>query len=96
MHRQQRQRSVLEQDMGILCYGDKGNVTVAQLMFSESDEFELCLLYHPACASGISTERSVNKMQMPLDMKINTYSWMTDNVDVPIGRGLVGSPPPGL
>jgi len=37
MHRQQRQRSVLEQDMGILCYGDKGNVTVAQLMFSESD-----------------------------------------------------------
>ena len=23
--------------MGILCYGDKGNITVAQLMFSESD-----------------------------------------------------------
>jgi hypothetical protein len=37
MHRQQRQRSVLEQDMGILCHGDKGDVTVAQLIFFESD-----------------------------------------------------------
>jgi hypothetical protein len=56
-----------------------------QLKFSKSDEFELCLL-HTARASVVSTEWDPKKKQIPLDMKINTYSWMTDNVVVPIGR----------
>jgi hypothetical protein len=33
-------------------------------------------------------------VQIPLDMKINTHSWMTDDVVIPIDRCLTGSPLP--
>jgi hypothetical protein len=85
---------MLEQDMGILCHGDKGDVTVEQLMISECDEFELYVLQHPARAAAISTECSVKKVQIPPDMKMNTYSWMTDDVVMPIGKCLTGLPLP--
>jgi len=83
-YRNQQQRIMLDQDVGILCHGDEGEFTVAQLAFSENDEFELCVLHHPPPGSGISTEWSVKKVQSPPDMKINIYSWMTDVV-LPIG-----------
>jgi hypothetical protein len=92
MRWQQRQRSMLEQGMCILCHGEKGDVMVAQLMFCQRDEFELCVLHHPARASGISTECSVKKVQIPPDMKINTYSWMTDDVVMPIDKCLTDWP----
>ncbi|CAD6255606.1 unnamed protein product [Miscanthus lutarioriparius] len=85
-HRQQRQRSMLPEDMGILCHGDGGEFTVAELMFSKRYEIELCLLHNPPPA-GSSMEWNVKKVQIPPDTKINTYLWMTDAV-LPIGTCL--------
>ncbi|XP_002450039.2 uncharacterized protein LOC8076349 [Sorghum bicolor] len=85
-YRRQRQRTMLPEDMGILCHGDQGEFTVAELLFSKPYEIELCLLHNPPPA-GSSMEWKVKKVQIPPDTKISTYSWMTDAV-FPIGTCL--------
>jgi hypothetical protein len=38
---------MIEEDMGILCHGDKGEFTVADLTYRFNQEIKLCLLHHP-------------------------------------------------
>ncbi|WVZ78201.1 hypothetical protein U9M48_025950 [Paspalum notatum var. saurae] len=84
-HRWQQQRTMIDRQMGILCHGDKGEFTVADLEHHSKQEVELCLLHHPPPASShVSVEWSVKRLQVPADMKINLNSWQTDVV-VPIG-----------
>jgi hypothetical protein len=75
--------------MGILCHGDQGEFTVADLTHRFRTEVHLCLLHHPPPASAIPIQWSVQRLQIPPDMKINLSSWRNDVVvRVPIGRHL--------
>jgi hypothetical protein len=78
---------MLDKHMGILCHGDQGEFTVADLTHRFLTEVHLCLLHHPLPASAIPTQWSIKKLQIPPDMKINLRSWRNDVV-VPIGRRL--------
>ncbi|PWZ11969.1 hypothetical protein Zm00014a_015427 [Zea mays] len=84
-HRRQQQRTMIEEDMGILCHGDKGEFTVADLTYRFNQEVQLCLLHHPPSASDAEMKWSVEKLQIPADMKISLYSFKTDAV-VTIGE----------
>ncbi|CAM0149541.1 unnamed protein product [Urochloa decumbens] len=87
-YRLQQQRIMFDQDMGILCHGDNGEkFTVADLTYRYRHEVDLCLLHHPPPAAGDPMKWSVNRLQIPSDMKIDVYSWRNDVV-VPIGRSL--------
>ncbi|AQK98219.1 hypothetical protein ZEAMMB73_Zm00001d011869 [Zea mays] len=79
-HRSQQQRTMMEEDMGILCHGDKGEFTVADLTYRFNQEVQLCLLHHPPSASDAEMKWSVEKLQIPADMKISFYSFKTDVV----------------
>nr|TKW02682.1 LOW QUALITY PROTEIN: hypothetical protein SEVIR_8G256300v2 [Setaria viridis] len=83
-YRRQQQRFIFDESMGILCHGDNGEFTVADLTYRYRQEVDFCLLHHPPSA-GIPLKWSVNRLQIPLEMKIDLYSWMTDVV-VPIGQ----------
>ncbi|KAL5670733.1 hypothetical protein ACJX0J_022954, partial [Zea mays] len=74
LHRCQQQCIMMEEDMSILCHGDKGGFTVADLTYHFNLEVQLYLLHHSPSASDI-----------PPDMKINLYSFRTDVV-VTIGE----------
>ncbi|CAO1940499.1 unnamed protein product [Urochloa humidicola] len=88
-YRLQQQRIMFDEDMGILCHGDNGEkFTVADLSYRYRDGVDLCLLHHPPPAAGAPMKWSVNRLQIPPDMKkIDIYSWRNDVV-VPIGRSL--------
>ncbi|KAL5656229.1 hypothetical protein ACJX0J_035548, partial [Zea mays] len=79
-HRRQQQRTMIEEDMEILCHGDKGEFTVANLTYRFNQEVQLCLLHHPPSASDAEMKWSVEKLQIPPNMKINLYSFKTDAV----------------
>jgi hypothetical protein len=72
--------------MGILCHGDNGEFTVADLTYRYRQEVDLCLLHHPPPA-GVKLKWSVNRLQIPPEMKVDLCSWRTDVV-VPIGKSL--------
>ncbi|PWZ09009.1 hypothetical protein Zm00014a_015431 [Zea mays] len=71
---------MIEEDMEILCHGDKGEFTVANLTYRFNQEVQLCLLHHPPSASDAEMKWSVEKLQIPPNMKINLYSFKTDAV----------------
>ncbi|RCV39722.1 hypothetical protein SETIT_8G246200v2 [Setaria italica] len=85
-YRCEQQRIMFDEDMGILCHGDNGEFTVADLTYRYRQEVDLCLLHHPPPA-GIPLKWSINRLQIPPQMKIDLYSWRTDVV-VPIDRSL--------
>nr|TKW02673.1 hypothetical protein SEVIR_8G255500v2 [Setaria viridis] len=85
-YRRQHQRIMFNHNMGILCHGDNGEFTVGDITYRYDQEVDLCLLHHPPPA-GTPPKWSVNRLQIPPEMKIDLYSWKTDLV-VPIGRSL--------
>nr|CAB3502949.1 unnamed protein product [Digitaria exilis] len=84
-HRRQRQRTMFNAEMGILCHDDNGYFTVAHLAY-RSQKLELCLVHHQPSA-GVPMDWSLKQLDIPLEMKIDLDSWRTDVV-VPIGRSL--------
>ncbi|CAO2180011.1 unnamed protein product [Urochloa humidicola] len=81
-----QQRVMFDEDMGILCHGDNGEFTVADLTYRYRQEVDLCLLHHPPPA-GIPLRWSVNRLRIPPETKINLCSWRTDVV-ISISRSL--------
>jgi hypothetical protein len=53
LHRCQQQCIMMEEDMSILCHGDKGGFTVADLTYHFNLEVQLYLLHHSPSASDV-------------------------------------------
>lgn len=83
-YRNTQQRPMYEAVMGILCHGDKGEFTVADLTEFTFPEAELCLLHHrgPGSSSSAETEWRVRKVKFPVSRPLppEVYSWTTDAV----------------
>ncbi|TVU23334.1 hypothetical protein EJB05_25691, partial [Eragrostis curvula] len=81
-YRNQQQRCMLDQDMAILCHGDDGEFTVADLTCRSPREVELCVLHHrPPTSNGIvPMQWKVHKLPVPSDMKIDPSLWTTDAI----------------
>ncbi|TVU23307.1 hypothetical protein EJB05_25663, partial [Eragrostis curvula] len=75
---------MLDQDMAILCHGDGGEFTVADLTCRSPREVELCVLHHrPTTSNGngiVTMQWRVHKLPTPPDMKINPSLWTTDAI----------------
>ncbi|GJN25874.1 hypothetical protein PR202_gb13760 [Eleusine coracana subsp. coracana] len=85
-YRRQRQRCMIDQDMGLLCHGQDGEFTVADLTCRFDNEVELCLLHHSPRSSATPMQWKIKKLPTPPDMKIYPCSLTTDTV-FPIGDG---------
>ncbi|TVU23243.1 hypothetical protein EJB05_25596, partial [Eragrostis curvula] len=68
--------------MAILCHGDGGEFTVADLTCRSHREVELCVLHHRSTpTSGIvPMQWKVHKLPTPPDMKIDPSLWTTDAI----------------
>ncbi|KAL6639248.1 hypothetical protein ACP70R_022978 [Stipagrostis hirtigluma subsp. patula] len=86
-YRWERQRLMLDQEMGLLCHGDDGEFTVADITHRFYWGFELCLLHHPPSGSGTPMQWMVKKLLIPPEMGPNLSLWRTDTV-VPISGRL--------
>ncbi|KAK3120739.1 hypothetical protein QOZ80_9AG0693080 [Eleusine coracana subsp. coracana] len=85
-YRRQRQRCMIDQDMGLLCHSEDGDeFTVADLTYRSEEEVELCLLHHHHHIATPMQWR-IKKLPTPPDMKIYPCSLTTDTV-FPIGDG---------
>ncbi|CAO2045078.1 unnamed protein product [Urochloa humidicola] len=77
-YRRQRQRVMLDQELGLLCHGEEGHFTVADLSPHSYREVELCILHHhPA----MMPSWKVKRLQIPPHMRmkgLNLASFRTD------------------
>ncbi|KAL6639348.1 hypothetical protein ACP70R_023078 [Stipagrostis hirtigluma subsp. patula] len=86
-YRCHRQRTMLDHEMGLLCHGDDGEFTVADITHRFYHDFELCLLHHPPPGSDIQMQWRAKRLPIPPEMGLNLSSWRTDTV-IPIGGRL--------
>ncbi|CAO2201896.1 unnamed protein product [Urochloa humidicola] len=85
-YRRQQQRVMVDREMGILCHGDGGGFTVADLTHCFSHDVELCVLHHPPPDGAQTAGWSVERLQIPPDMHargLNLSSFNSDEV-IPI------------
>ncbi|TVU23302.1 hypothetical protein EJB05_25658, partial [Eragrostis curvula] len=83
-YRNQRQRTMMDQDMGLLCQGNHGEFTVADLGHRYWEDVELCVLHHHAPRSGSrdnsSMEWRVKKLPIPSGLNKKLRSFWSDTV----------------
>ncbi|KAK3139404.1 hypothetical protein QOZ80_5AG0382670 [Eleusine coracana subsp. coracana] len=79
---------MIDQEMGLLCHGDDGEFTVADLTYRFDDEVELCVIHHSPRSSIIPMQWRVKKLPTPPDMKIYPNSLTTDTIFPIDGRSL--------
>ncbi|TVU23226.1 hypothetical protein EJB05_25580, partial [Eragrostis curvula] len=83
-YRNQRQRTMMDQDMGLLCHDDDGEFTVADLGHRYWEDVELCVLHHHAPRSGSRDEHMdewrVKKLPIPSGLNKKLRSFWSDTV----------------
>ncbi|RLN13095.1 hypothetical protein C2845_PM09G05660 [Panicum miliaceum] len=91
-YRLQQQRVMLDRGMGLLCHGEDGEFTVADLTQLDYDEVDLCVLHHPPLGHHTGTgwkiepKWSVEQLRIPPDMfeKGLDLSWFDSDAVIPI------------
>lgn len=91
-YRLQQQRVMLDRGMGLLCHGEDGEFTVADLTQRDYDEVDLCVLHHPPLGHRTGTgwkiepKWRVEQLRIPPDMfeKGLDLSWFDSDAVIPI------------
>ncbi|CAM0149540.1 unnamed protein product [Urochloa decumbens] len=91
-YRRQRQRVMLDDELGLLCHGENGEFTVADLSPHSHREVELCILHHHHAPPGVDTPSwKVKRLQITPHMRmtgLNLVKFRTDVVLPISGRFL--------
>ncbi|CAL4985855.1 unnamed protein product [Urochloa decumbens] len=91
-YRRQRQRVMLDDELGLLCHSENGEFTVADLSPHSYREVELCILHHHHAPPGVDTPSwKVKRMQITPHMRmtgLNLVKFRTDVVLPISGRFL--------
>ncbi|TVT99918.1 hypothetical protein EJB05_54680, partial [Eragrostis curvula] len=82
-YRNQRQRTMMDQDMGLLCHGnDDGEFTVADLGHRYWEDVELCVLHHKPLSGSRDDDMEwrVKKLPIPSGLNKKLRSFWSDTV----------------
>ncbi|TKW37782.1 hypothetical protein SEVIR_1G070900v4 [Setaria viridis] len=83
-YRRQQQRVMLDRGMGLLCHGEDGEFTVADLTHCYYHEVELCVLHDPPLGRRAEIGWSVERLQIPPDMHMRGLDLFSFNSDAVI------------